>query len=78
MEQGNCKMNEQEKMLDLLSCEKYLRAKNLLEIFEGNVPVSVFDASTKTYHKQQLGFDCTVYTLRELQKILGAENVVPK
>ena len=61
-----------------LTCEKFLRAKNLLEIFDGTVPVSVFDASAKTYHKQSLGFDCTAYTLRELQKILGEENVVPK
>ena len=62
---------------DLVS-DVFLRAKNLLDIFEGNTPVSVFDASTKTYHKQEMGFDCTPYTLRELQKILGAENVVPK
>ena len=61
-----------------LSSAAFLRAKNILDIFEGNVPVSVYDASTKTYHKQQNGFDCTAYTLRELQKILGAENVVPK
>jgi DNA polymerase-3 subunit alpha len=56
----------------------FRRAKNLLEIFEGALPVSIFDASTKTYHKQTLGFDCTPYTLGELQKILGTENVVPK
>ena len=61
-----------------LSCEKYLRAQNLLGIFDGTTPVSVYDASTKTYHKQEMGFDCTSYTLGELQKILGAENVVPK
>ena len=59
-----------------LACRAFLRAKNLLEIFEGALPVSVFDASTKTYHKQTLGFDCTPYTVGELQKILGAENVV--
>jgi hypothetical protein len=61
-----------------LACEAFRRAKNILEIFEGAVPVSIFDASTKTYHKQALGFDCTGYTMRELQKILGEENVVPK
>ena len=61
-----------------LSCELFRRVKNLLEIFDGALPVSIFDASTKTYHKQALGFDLTDYTLRELQKILGAENVVPK
>ena len=61
-----------------LASQAFVRAKNILDIFEGSVPVSVFDASTKTYHKQQTGFDCTPYTLQELQKILGAENVVPK
>ena len=61
-----------------LSCEIFRRTKNLLEIFDGALPVSIFDASTKTYHKQSSGFDLTDYTLRELQKILGAENVVPK
>ena len=61
-----------------LTCKSYLRAKNLLEIFDGTLPVSIFDASTKTYHKQSLGFDCTAYTIGELQKILGAENVVVK
>ena len=54
------------------------RAKNILEIFEGSLPVSIYDASTKIYHKQTLGFDCTAYTLGELKKILGADNVVPK
>lgn len=57
---------------------EWKKASNLLEIFEGGLPVSVYDASQKTYHKQQLGFDCTPYTLGELQKILGAENVVLK
>jgi DNA polymerase-3 subunit alpha len=61
-----------------LHSERFLRVKTLLDIFEGNVPVSVYDASSKTYHKQQAGFDCTPYTLAELRMILGAENVVPK
>ncbi len=54
------------------------KVKNLLEIFEGALPVSVFDASTKTYHKQALLFDCTAYTVGELQGLLGMENVVLK
>ncbi len=61
-----------------LESEAWKRAKNMLEIFEGSLPVSVFDAETKTYHKQELGFDYTAYTLQELQKILGVENVVLK
>ncbi len=61
-----------------LESDQWARAKNILEIFEGTLPVSVYDASTKTYHKQQLGFDCTAYTLSELKNILGTDNVVPK
>ena len=59
-----------------LSSPEWQRAKNLLEIFEGSVPVSVYDAAQKTYHEQSLGFDCTAYTVGELQKLLGVENVV--
>ncbi len=57
---------------------EWKKASNLLGIFEGTLPVSVFDASSKSYHKQEMGFDCTPYTVGELQKILGAENVVLK
>jgi len=54
------------------------RARNILDIFEGSLPVSVFDAATKVYHKQENGFDLTPFTLAELQAILGEENVVLK
>ena len=54
------------------------RARNILEIFEGALPVSVYDTATSTYQKQELGFDCTPYTLSELAEILGADNVVAK
>ena len=60
------------------SCREWERVKVLLDIFEGTLPVSVFDAATKTYHKQAAGFDYTSYTVGELQKILGNENVVLK
>ncbi|MBQ9778638.1 MAG: DNA polymerase III subunit alpha [Clostridia bacterium] len=61
-----------------LKGEPYKRAKNLLEIFEGSLPVSIFDAASKSYHKLELGFDCTPYTLGELKKLLGEDNVVLK
>lgn len=60
------------------SSEEWKRVSNLLGIFEGTLPVSVYDASSKSYHKQETGVDCTPYTIGELQKILGAENVVLK
>ena len=57
---------------------KWKKALNILEIFEGELPVSVYDASTAAYQKLSLGFDCSDYTLNELISILGKENVVLK
>ena len=61
--------------LDDPKCKKVL---NILEIFEGDLPVSLYDASTAKYQKLSLGFDCSEYTLNELISILGKENVVLK
>ena len=61
-----------------LSDPKWKKALNILEIFEGELPVSVYDASTAAYQKLSLGFDCSDYTLNELISILGKENVVLK
>ncbi len=61
-----------------LDSEEWKRAQTLLQIFDGALPVSVYDAATKTYHKQEIGFDCTDYTLSELRRVLGEENVVLK
>ncbi|MBR6726983.1 MAG: DNA polymerase III subunit alpha, partial [Clostridia bacterium] len=57
---------------------KCKKALNIVEIFDGALPISVYDASTATYHKQEIGFDLTDFTLRELISILGKENVVLK
>jgi len=54
------------------------KVKTILEIFEGAVPVSVYDSKTGSYHKQELGFDSTPFTVNELIVLLGAENVVLK
>lgn len=56
----------------------FVRAKTILDIFDGTLPVSVFSAEDKTYHKQELGFDVTAFTVGELILILGEENVVLK
>ncbi|MBQ7365565.1 MAG: DNA polymerase III subunit alpha, partial [Clostridia bacterium] len=61
-----------------LSDEKWRRACNILEIFEGELPVSVYDSSTKSYKRLEGGFDCTAFTVAELVEILGADNVVLK
>ncbi len=58
--------------------EKWQRAKVILDIFDGALPVSVYDASKAAYQKQEQGFDLTRFTLNELIAILGKENVVLK
>ena len=57
---------------------EWKKVSELLALSKGALPVSVFDASSKSYHKQSLGIQCTPRTIGELQKILGAENVVLK
>lgn len=57
---------------------KCKKALNIVEIFDGALPVSVYDAATATYRKLENGFDLTEFTLNELISILGKENVVLK
>ena len=61
-----------------VECREFLYAKNLVEIFEGNLPVIFYDSSKKEYLPSGLGFDATDYTVNELKKTLGGENVVLK
>ena len=61
-----------------LNCDEFVRAKNLVEIFEGTVEVVFFDSSTKQYNPSGLGFDATDYTIKQLKTVLGDENVVIK
>ena len=61
--------------LDAPACRKAL---NMVEIFDGTLPVSLYDASRSVYQKLDVGFDLTDFTLNELISILGKENVVLK
>jgi DNA polymerase-3 subunit alpha len=61
-----------------LVCDKFVRAKNLVEIFEGTTEVVFFDSSNKQYHPSGLLFDMTEYTIKQLKLLLGDENVVGK
>ena len=61
-----------------LTCDEFLKAKNLVEIFEGATEVIFFDSSNKQYKSSRLGFDATDYTLKQLKNLLGDENVVGK
>lgn len=58
--------------------DEFLRAKNIVEIFEGNTPVIFYDSSKKEYLPSGLGFDTTDYTVNELKALLGDDNVVLK
>ncbi len=59
-------------------CVKWQKAKNILDIFEGTLPVSVYDSSAAKYQRLDMGFDCSAFTVKELVDILGEENVVLK
>ncbi len=60
-----------------LQCKKYFKAKNIVDIFEGNVPVIFYNSSAKQY-VQYKGISYTPYIHQELISILGKENVVTK
>ena len=64
--------------VESLECDAFMRAKNLVEIFEGGVSVIFYDTSTKQYHPSGLSFDATDYTVKQLEDLLGKENVVLK
>jgi DNA polymerase-3 subunit alpha len=58
-----------------LSSEKYLKAKNIVDIFDGSKPVVFYDTSTGKYTNYNHGIDLFAYSLKQLQDILGEENV---
>ena len=61
-----------------LDTDEFLKAKNLVEIFEGTIPVIFYNSSTKEYCPSGLVFDATDYTINQLKSLLGDENVVLK
>ena len=64
--------------VESLECESFMKAKNLVEIFEGDVSVIFYDNRTKKYHASGLSFDATDYTMGQLSELLGEKNVVLK
>ncbi len=54
------------------------KAVNLIEIFDGTVPVIFYETKSKRYLNFSLGLDATPFVINELKKILGDENVVVK
>ena len=54
----------------------FQKAKNLVELFEGETPVVFYDASASTYLPCQNGIEITEFVYGELIALLGEENVV--
>ncbi len=59
-------------------CQQYLKAKNIVDIFEGNVKVIFYSRETSQYSEYTSGVSATEYILSELREILGDANVVVK
>lgn len=61
-----------------LSSREYLKAKNLVNIFEGSVKVIFYDTSSSSYIPYDRGVELSEYVYGELAEILGKENLVIK
>jgi DNA polymerase-3 subunit alpha len=62
---------------DLVS-KNYLKAKNLVDIFEGSTQVIFYDTSNAKYIPYSHGIAYSEYIYGELCELLGRENVVAK
>ena len=60
------------------SCREYLKAKNIVDIFDGNVKVIFYNRSTSSYSEYHGRISATTYIISELSELLGEENVVLK
>ena len=61
-----------------LTGELYHKAINLLEIFDGETPVFLYDSSKASYLPYRGGACADAFLLSELRTLLGEENVVPR
>lgn len=61
-----------------LSGKAYLKAKNLVDIFEGETPVIFYDSSASKYIPYGSRVTANDFVLEELRALLGEENVVPR
>ena len=65
--------------VDDMICQKFLKAKNIVDIFaEGSVRVIFYDSSKKTYSEYSEKMYYSKRAIAELEKILGKENVILK
>ncbi len=61
-----------------LKCREYAKAKNMVDIFEGDTSVIFYDTSAAKYIPYGGRIQLTDYTYGQLVLLLGSENVVPK
>ena len=58
-----------------LNSAQYLKAKNIVDIFEGDISVIFYNEKEKKYLNYDRRITLSRYILKELQDILGADNV---
>ena len=61
-----------------MSCMSYLKAKNIVDIFEGQTSVIFYDSSVAEYKSYVGRLDASDFVINELKNILGETNVVTK
>ena len=61
-----------------MKCHTFRKVENLIDIFDGFLPVIYYDNSTKQYIVAERRVSLTPVCYAELVELLGAENVVPK
>ncbi len=65
--------------VESLHAKAYRQAEAVIDIFEGNTPVIVYDKSSESYMKDKiLTTSPTPFVIRELKALLGDENVVTR
>ena len=61
-----------------LNSREYLKAKNIVDIFDGDVKVFFYDTSSAKYVPYDRGVQLSAYIHKELVDLLGKDNVVAK
>ena len=59
-------------------CEVFLKAVNLVDIFEGNMGVVFYRCDEKSYFAYSRGVALSEFVVSELRSLLGDENVIIK
>ncbi|MBE6576591.1 MAG: DNA polymerase III subunit alpha [Ruminococcaceae bacterium] len=75
---AKAKINKIYLRVDDLECVSYLKVKNIVDIFDGDVSVIFYDRSTSRYLNYSHGIALSDYVLSELRDIIGDENVVTR